>query len=69
MKLTNLPKEGEQILLFTLLAIFAVTIITSCSTTSLMGCDNLLGPERDACVEETRVRDAQYRVMEIGAGR
>ena len=59
MKLTNLPKEGLGILLLGLLGFTLLTFL-SCSTTSQLGCSELLGEERDRCMAEYRINEAQF---------
>ena len=62
MKLSNLPEEGILTLVAGVLGFIALLMMFGCTTgSSVMSCDSLLGKERDACLEDVRIRDENMR--------
>lgn len=62
-KMTNLPREGVWILFWGIIGIVLLSFV-SCSTTSIHGCDNKIGPEKDECIEEYYVKEAEIERKE-----
>lgn len=62
MKLTNLPEEGVLSLVAGVLGLIALLVMFGCAAGgSSMSCDSLLADEKDACLEEVRIRDSNIR--------
>lgn len=61
MKLSNLPEEGVLTLIAGVLGFIALLMMFGCSTGSYMSCDNLLGEEKDACLQDVKTRDDNFR--------
>lgn len=66
-KLTNLSEEGIVALISGVVGILALLALFSCTSGSIMSCDELLGEERDVCLEQAKNRDNNVRYqMEAG---
>lgn len=62
MKLSNLTEEGILTLFAGVLGIITLLILFGCASgDSIMTCDNLLAEEKDACLEEIRIRNDNMR--------
>jgi hypothetical protein len=61
MKLSNLSKEGILTLVSGVLGFIVLLIMFSCSSGSVMSCDNLLGEEKDTCLQDVKTRNDNFR--------
>ena len=61
MKLSNLTEEGILALASGVLGFVALLVMFGCSTSSTMGCDSLIGPEKEECLERIRNINSNFR--------
>lgn len=59
--MTNLTEEGVLALISGVVGIVALLMLFGCSSSSIMSCDNLLGEEKEACIERIKNRDNNFR--------
>lgn len=63
-KKSSLNEEVMAVLVAGVLGFILMTLLTSCSTTSLYGCESLIGPDKDKCLQENADLDAMQRRRE-----
>jgi hypothetical protein len=60
----SLNEEVMAVLVAGVLGFVIMLSLTSCSTTSVYGCENLLGPDKDRCLQDNADLDAMQRRRE-----